>query len=558
MRCVHLVCVISAAITAAAQEPVTIRVDASHAEGVFKPVWSYFGYDEANYTYTKDGRKLIRELADLSATPPHIRTHFLLATGSGEPGLKWGSTNAYTEDEPGQPKYDWTIVDRILETYLEAGAKPFVEIGFMPQALSSKPDPYRRTWIPGEKNENYFAGWTYPPKDYSKWGELVYQWVKHAVEKYGKSEVGGWQWEVWNEPNIAYWQGTPEEYDKLYDYTADAVKRALPAAKVGGPGSTSPRSPQAAAFLRQFLEHCSSGKNNLTSKRGAPLDFITFHAKGQPTVVEQHVRMGISQEIRDVSDGFQIVKSFSEFRELPIFLTEADPEGCAACSAQVYPQNAYRNGTLYPSYVAAAMKSILELAAQNQMNLQGILTWAFEFEDQPYFAAFRDLATNGVDKPVLNVFRMAGLMVGERISTESTGAVPLDSILKLGVRAHSDVDALAVRSTNTVSVMVWSYHDDDLPGPETSVQLNIIGLPKDASRIQMRHYRIDQDHSNAYTAWKQIGSPQHPSSKEYSKLESAGQLQLLESPHWMNVHAHTAELKFSMPLQAISLIQLTW
>src|SRR5438067_4844826 len=203
MRSVRLICTFSMALTGAAQQAVTIRVDTSRVEGVSKPVWSYFGYDEANYTYTKNGRKLIRELADLSDTPPHIRTHFLLATGNGESGLKWGSTNAYTEDESGRPKYDWTIVDRILGTYLKAGAKPFVEIGFMPQALSSKPEPYRHTWITGANDENYFAGWTYPPKDYSKWGELVYQLVKHSVEKYGKSEVEGWQWEVWNEPNIA-------------------------------------------------------------------------------------------------------------------------------------------------------------------------------------------------------------------------------------------------------------------------------------------------------------------------------------------------------------------
>jgi xylan 1,4-beta-xylosidase len=559
MRCIHLTSICFLAITALAQEPVTIRVNASQREGAFKPVWSYFGYDEPNFTYAKNGRKLIRELAELSETPPHIRTHFLLATGNGEPGLKRGSTNAYTEDESGKPVYNWTTIDRILGTYLESGAKPFMEIGFMPKALSSNPEPYQPTWIPGVRNEHYFAGWTYPPKDYSKWGELVYQWVKHTVEKYGKSEVEGWQWEVWNEPNIAYWHGTPEEYDKLYDYTADAVKRALPTAKVGGPGSTSPRSPQAAAFLKQFLEHCASGKNNATGTTGAPLDFISYHAKGQPAVVEKHVRMGISQELRDTSEGFQIVKSFAKFRDLPIVLTEADPEGCAACSAQVYPQNAYRNGTLYPVYVAAAMKSMLELAAQDHMNLQGILTWAFEFEDQPYFAGFRDLATNGVDKPVLNVFRMAGLMIGDRVNLQSSGAVSLDSIVSSGVRAQPDIDGLAVRSANTVSAMIWNYRDDeDVTGSTGPVQVSITGLPADAKRILVRHYRIDQNHSNAYTAWKEMGSPEHPSPEQYSKLESAGQLQLLESPHWMSTQAGTAEIQFTLPLQAISLIQLSW
>jgi len=554
----HLITGSLLALAALAQQPVTIGVDASRTQGPFKPIWNYFGYDEPNYTYGKYGLKLIHELTALSKTPPHIRTHFLLATGNGSPGLKWGSTNAYTEDESGHPIYDWTIIDRIFAAYLAAGAKPFVEIGFMPKALSSKPDPYQPTWAPGMKNEDYSLGWTYPPRDYAKWGELVYQWVKHSVERYGRSEVESWHWEVWNEPNISYWHGTPEEYDKLYDYTADAVKRALPVAKIGGPASTSPRDPKAAAFLRQFLEHCSSGKNNATGKTGAPLDFISYHVKGQPTMVERRVRMGISQELRDVSEGFDVVKSFPKFRDLPIIFSEADPEGCAACSAQLYPQNAYRNGTLYSAYVAEAMKAIMQLASVNHMNVEGILTWAFEFEDQPYFAGFRTLATNGIDKPILNVFRMAGLMTGDCVSANSTATVPIDDILASGVNGRSDIDALAVRSERTLSVMVWSYRDADLTRDSAPVQLKIQGLPKGASRVLMRHYRIDQDHSNAYSVWKQIGSPQHPSPEEYSKLESAGQLQLLESPQWMNVHDGNTELEFSLPSLAISLVQLTW
>ena len=205
-----------------AQDSVTaaIDVDANSRLGAFKPISSYFGYDEPNYTYSRNGSKLIGELAAANYSRVYIRTHFLLATGDGAPGLKWGSTNAYTEDASGKPVYDWKIVDRIFDTYLQAGAKPFVEIGFMPEALSSHPEPYRPTWVPGAANTDYSIGWSYPPKDYDKWGELVYQWVRHCVEKYGKQEVESWYWEVWNEPDISYWHGTPEEYDKLYDYAA--------------------------------------------------------------------------------------------------------------------------------------------------------------------------------------------------------------------------------------------------------------------------------------------------------------------------------------------------
>ena len=268
MRLFTLVLVVAG--SGLAQNNTTIRVNAAETLGPFKPIYAYFGYDEPNYTYTKNGRKLVGELAAVSASPVYIRTHYMLATGDGTPGLKWGSTNAYTEDAAGKPVYDWTITDRIFDTYLQAGAKPFVEIGFMPQALSSKPEPYHPTWIPGAANRDYSIGWSYPPKDYSKWGELVYQWVRHCVQKYSREQVESWYWEVWNEPDISYWHGTPEEFDKLYDYAADAVKRALPTAKVGGPASTGPANARAATFLQQFLEHCSTGKN---FANGANADF---------------------------------------------------------------------------------------------------------------------------------------------------------------------------------------------------------------------------------------------------------------------------------------------
>jgi xylan 1,4-beta-xylosidase len=546
------------AASALAQTAVTIRVHAAETIGPFKPIYPYFGYDEPNFTYMKNGRKLIGELAALSREPVYIRTHFLLATGDGTPGLKWGSTNAFTEDASGKPVYDWTITDRIFDTYLHAGAKPFVEIGFMPQALSSKPEPYHPTWIPGAANRDYSIGWSYPPKDYGKWGELVYQWVRHSVEKYGRDQVESWYWEVWNEPDISYWQGTPEEYDKLYDYAAVAVKRALPAARIGGPGTTGPSVPKAAAFLRQFLEHCDHGSNSATGGAGAPLDFITYHAKGRPSVVDGHVRMGISKNAEDVQQGYQIVSAFPKFRNLPIVLSESDPEGCAACSARVYPQNAYRNGTLYPAYTAVMMKNIFELADRAHTNIAGMLTWAFEFENQPYFDGFRTLATNGIDKPVLNLFRMAGMMRGDRVKVESSGRAPVETLLAEGVRGNPDIDALAVRSDREISVLAWNYHDDDVPGPDAKVQVHVSGLPNGARRVLLRHYRIDETHSNAWTLWKKMGSPQDPTPAQYRALEAAGQLEAIESPQWIDAGGGVASLELVLPRQGVSMLQVSW
>ena len=547
MRKYFLILASAAALSA---QPVTIRVNTAETIAPFKPIYAYFGYDEPNYTYMKNGRKLVGELAQLSSAAVYLRTHFMLATGDGTPAFKWGSTNAYTEDSSGKPIYNWTIIDRILDTYLQAGAHPFVEIGFMPEALSTKPQPYRPVWSPGAKFDQYYVGWSYPPKDYAKWSELIYQWVRHEVELHGRANVESWYWEVWNEPDISYWHGTPDEYDKLYDATAAAVKRALPSAKVGGPASTGPANPRAAAFLKQFLEHCSSA--------GTPLDFISYHAKGRPAVVNGNVRMGISKNAEDVAKGFEIVSAFPKFRNLPIVLSESDPEGCAGCSARVYPQNAYRNGPLYASYEAAMLSNIFQLADRTHANIEGMLTWAFEFEDQPYFDGFRTLATNGVDKPVLNTFRMAGLMDGARVKVESSGAQGLDKVLTEGVRQNPDIDALATRSEHKAAVLVWNYHDDDVPAPAAEIRAAISGLPRDAGRVLLRHYRIDQDHSNAYTVWKQMGSPQGPTPEQYARLEAAGQLQLLESPRWLWSKSGTVEVNFELPRQGVSLLELSW
>ncbi len=538
----------------AQEAPVTIRVNAAQTQGLLRPIWAYFGYDEPNYTYAPHGKELISELAALSPVPVEIRTHNLLTTGDGTPALKWGSTNAYTEDAAGKAVYDWKIVDEILGTYLQAGAKPFVEIGFMPEALSVKPEPYQHTWPKGD----LYTGWSYPPSNYEKWGELVRQLVLHCVKQYGAAEVATWNFEVWNEPDIGYWHGTPEEYDKLYDFSAEAVKRALPAARVGGPATTGPASSRAAEFLRQFLEHCAHGKNFATGQTGAPLDFISFHAKGSPKFVEGHVEMGISANLASVDRGLEIVGSFPEYVKLPIVLSESDPDGCAACAARIYPQNAYRNGTLYPAFTAAILRGTLDSAEERKANVAGLLTWAFEFEDQPYFEGYRTLATNGVDKPELNFFRMAGLMRGERIAAESSAAVSAKAIAQSGVRGNPDVDALAARTEHSITVMVWNYHDDDVAGPDAPVVVKLAGIPAVAHRLLLRHYRIDRGHSNSYAEWLAMSSPQNPTPYQIELLKTAGQLQLLNSPHWIRSDGGSAEIPFSLPRESVSLLELSW
>lgn len=539
-------------------QDVTIKVDAARPAGPLRPVWNYFGYDEPNYTYMKDGKKLLSELAALSPVPVHVRAHNLLTTGDGAAALKWGSTNAYTEDAQGKPIYNWTIVDRIFDTYVERKMKPLVEIGFMPEALSVKPQPYRHEWAPDKTYNRIFTGWAHPPKDQKKWGELVYQWVKHCVEKYGREEVASWWWEVWNEPDIGYWQGTPEQYFEIYDHAADAVKRALPAIRIGGPTTTGPKNEKAAKFLRDFLQHVVSGKNYATGKTGSPLDYISFHAKGRPKFIENRVQMGSEFQMSDFDTGFGIVASFPTLKRLPIIIGESDPEGCAACSVRFHPQNGYRNGTMYSSYTAATFARKYEIAAKHGVNFEGAVTWAFEFENQPFFDGFRDLSTNGVDKPVLNVFRMFGMMSGQRLPVQSSGALPLADMIKSGVKSNADINAIASRAERAIHVMAWNYHDDDLPAVAAAVTTSVTGIPLTAKRVQIRHFRIDQSHSNSYTVWQAMGSPQQPTPAQYAQLEAAGQLQMLGSPEWRVPVKGALDVAFPLPRQGVSLIEIIW
>jgi xylan 1,4-beta-xylosidase len=535
-------------------QAVTIRVHADQPYGKLPPIWNFWGYDEPNYTYAANGKKLLRELAALTPEPVYIRTHNLFTTGDGTAALKWGSTNVYTEDSSGRPVYSWDILDRIFDAYRDTGVKPLVEIGFMPQALSTHPEPYRHAFPKG----TIFTGWAYPPKDYAKWAELVFQFTRHLRERYGETEVKTWLWEVWNEPDIDYWKGMPEEFFKLYDFSVDAVLRALPEARVGGPDSTGPGSPKSVAFLRAFLEHCEHGKNFVTGATGTRLDFVSFHPKGAPKWLGDHVQMGIARQLTAIQTGFQIVASFPEWKNTPIILGESDPEGCAACSAQDNPQNGYRNGALYASYTAETLYSIYALAKREGINFRAEVNWSFEFEDQPYFAGYREMASNGLDKPVLNAFRMFGMLGNDRVYAESSGALATDQIVSAGVRGKPDVNAIAARREHDVEILVWNYHDDDLAAPDTAIELLIQGLPDGIRAALSEHFRVDAEHSNSFSAWQAMGSPQNPSASQYRQLESAGQLQLLESPAWIPVDGNAVRLQFALPRQGMSLLRLAW
>lgn len=543
--------VMAGAAPAAAQEarPVAITVDAGRTAGTLPPVWRFFGADEPNYATMKDGRKLLLSLGKLRKGDVYFRAHNLLNTGDGTPAFKWGSTNVYTETKDGKPVYDWTVVDRIIDTYLARGVRPYLQIGFMPEAMSTAPSgtPYQHGWRPGFDYNAIISGWAYPPKSYDKWRELVYQWTRHNVERYGRAEVERWYFEVWNEANGAYWEAPREEFYKLHDYAVDGVRRALPTARVGGPDSAG----AGGAFMDGFLRHVTSGTNHATGKTGTPTDFLAFHAKGQPSFVDGHVRMGIATHLKEVDRGFVKATAIPALATKPVVIGESDPEGCAACPG---PENAYRNGTMYSSYTAASFARIWELAVRRRVNLEGVLSWSFEFENQPWFAGYRQLATNGVALPVLNVFRLFAQLGTERLAAESDAQVPLDIVMTQGVRGAPDVGTIATRTSDgRIAVLIWHYHDDDVAGPPAAIRLSLRGL-KGTAPASATLWRVDGDHANAYAAWKAMGAPQSPNQAQYAQLESASQMRSEMLP--IATRGGVATTALSLPRQGVALVVL--
>jgi len=434
-----------------------------------------------------------------------------------------------------------------MDAVVDDGALPYVEIAFMPEALSSKPVPYI-----AETFDKIGAGASYPPKDYKKWYDLIRAWALHSKERYPDVEKR-WIWELWNEPDITYWRGSVSDYCRLYDYTEAAIHDVMPNAIVGGPDAAGGGSE---LFIR-FMEHCVRGRNAVTGKKGTRVDLLSFHAKGRTDFVEGHVQMDLGVNLQRIQTGFSNIAKMPELRDRPVVIGECDPEGSAARSSKMFTGNGYRNGSAYAAYEVAVMKHTLDLAQRAGVNLKAVLTWAFMFDGREYFEGFRTLATNGIHKPVLNAFKMLGRLKGCRVPATSTGALGLERILAQGIRQEPDIDALAAATDSSVQVVLWNYHDNMVKASATAVHL-AIKVPADmGSSVKVRHWRIDDNHSNAHTKWLALGSPQQPSSTQTQELRCAMELRELEPEREAAVKDGVVEIDFQLPRYGVSLVEIT-
>lgn len=527
---------------------VRVAVNPSQPLGPVRPIWNWFGYDEPNYTDLPHGKNLLASLAEMGGPPVHVRAHHMFTSGDGSPALKWGSTGIYREDAQGDPVHDFTIADRIVDTWIGLGLKPLMQLGFMPEALSTRPENYPKNPKPTDIFGSGGA-FSYPPKDYKKWGDLCYEWTKHCVERHGRDQVVTWRWEIWNEPNIKYWMGTREEFFKLYDYATDGIRRALPEAVIGGPHTAGGLPP---AFAEPFFEHCLRGTNYATGRVGSPLDFTAFHAKGSPRFVNDHVRMGIQTQLAAIDSSCALLARYPELKDKPVIIGESDPDGGAA---YVKPELGYRNHPHYASYTAASFLRKSNLAARHGLNLEGAVTWAFEFEHAPLFSGQRQLVTQGIDLPVRHVFRMFDRLHGERIAATSDAQVALDEIIAKGVRDKPDVGVFASRNGDRIAVLLWHYHDDDVPGPDAAVTLSLGPLNGKLPTV-CRQSRVDRAHGNPVEAWKAMGSPASATPEQLEELRKAAAAVEAPAPK-LTARGNVVRFDITMPRQSVVLLEFT-
>ncbi len=538
-----------------------MQVDAAATRGRLDHSWRWIGYDECNYTYIPEGIELLNKFSHLGDGPYYVRTHFMFCTGNCHGTYKFGSTNVYTEDENGAPVYDFEYYDKVIDAYLATGTKPFVELGFMPMDLVDTDylRPVEGAWNKyGQYKE---TGWTCPPKSYDKWHAFIKELMSHLVSKYGKEEVLTWYFELWNEPDIFYWSGTAAEYCKLYDYTEDAFHAVLPDGRLSGPAVTGIKEGQRSQqFFDFFLEHCKEGANFVSGKKGTRLDFITFHVKGGgfPFTVPAKVKKetpSVKTLVRQVKLGLDSIVKYG-YRDLEVVLSEADPDGWAAGGIYDNANMKFRNTEYYATYVASSYDRIEKLCEEYGMTVRP-LAWAFFFPGERCFEGTRVFTTQGIDKAVLNMFKIYGKLGYEKLACSCDGAAKFDyadpNDYDLPAR-DADVGAFAVRGEKgETQIVVFSHHDDWDKSQENTVALAVKGLAKGAKRIT--HHRIDAQHSNPYREWVALGKPHYPTAEQYAKIKAADGLEEFK-PAEQAESDGTLSLSFVLPAHGVSFITI--
>ena len=525
----------------------SIKVNSEVKIGTIEPIWNGIG-GSLGLALTPQGDRLLQRIDEASPYPFYRRCWGTTESGTAVPftaEVDYGSTNVYQVDENGRPFYDFTLFDQIFDIILSRDFIPIMHIGSMPDSLSSSP---LSTVQEKEDIEKY------PPKDYDNWYSLVYNIVKHCAERYGKEKVATWKWELWNEPDIkGYWLGTEEEYFKLYDYTAAAVRDALPETQIGGNAVTQSGT-RGTPFLIRFIEHCLRGTNYRNGSAGAPLDFITFHLKGTDFAI---YKLGnFTSENRTATipafspslefilecagNNLAKIAAIPGTAGIPVYVTECDIDIGLTISVYENPNVEYRNTEYYPVFQCALAKEILDISNSFPANpVKCIVTDGLFYPGYRIFEGQRALFTaEEIEKPIFNAFRLLGKLGNERLQFEAAG--------------NKNINGLATRHGDAIQIMVYNFNQNVTDRESEKAEL-IVRLPS-SKLYRLSHYRIDETHSNAYSVWKSLGKPLIPNNDQMNQIRSREGLELLEPVSTIRPSNNNFSIPLVLPHHSVSLL----
>jgi xylan 1,4-beta-xylosidase len=409
----------------------------------------------------------------------YIRMHGLLTDDMG----------VYKEDRNGNPEYNYMYIDVLFDFLQSIGMKPFVELGFMPNALAS-----------GDKTIFWWRGNVTPPKDYDKWAALIRNLTKHFTDRYGAEEVKTWYFEVWNEPNLSpgFWSGSQEEYFKLYRYSVDAIKSVNPAYRVGGPATAG------AAWEREMIDYCI--KNSL------PIDFISTHSYGvKQGYLDEYGNTGTILDKNPMSVSGDVLQTRKEITGSPMPALELH---YTEWSASYTPSDPIHDSYHEAAYVLYKLKQAG--TAANSMSY-----WVFTdiFEESsprftPFHGGFGMLNIQGINKPVFYAYKFLNQLGSVELgSTDSTSWVCKDS--------KGDIQVLAWDFTNTHpgdSVNNQVYYIRDLPSkPKGQLKINISKIPEGIYALNV--YKVGYRCNDAYSAYLSLGRPSQLTKSQVDQIK---------------------------------------
>lgn len=489
-----LALLLAAAGTAFAQHtPDVVTIDVHAATTPFPHYWErIFGSGRAVLALRDDYRRDLRTVKAATGMQ-YVRFHDILDDDIG----------VYDEDAQGRPVYNFSYVDQIYDGLLQNGVRPYVELSFMPRKLSVDPPTIHPFW---------YHPIVSAPRDYDRWGDLVFQFTHHLVERYGIDEVSQWYFEVWNEPNIDFWDGKPKQatYFELYDHAARAIKRVSPRLRVGGPATAQ------AAWVPDFIRHCT--ENNV------PVDFVSTHVYANDTMQDVFHTAGESDRRTMVCSAVKKVHdevAASARPNLPIEWSEFNAS--------------YKNETDVTD--AAFMGPwMAETIRQCDGLVNNLAYWSFSdvFDEQgvvkqPFYGGFGLIAERGIPKSVFNAFALLHRLGDQRIA--------------------SDADLLATRRADgSLAIALWNYYPPAEPGATRTVTLRFAGL-KGRHRVTIQH--ADTGEGAVLAAYKKMGSPASPTEEQVATLRKASAM-----PAPATAALHGDELTVTLPPYCLALVEI--